>query len=164
MNFEPVKNFHLILNSFISDGAGRYMFGQAPDLVIRGDGGIAPLHSAAGLGGIEANITPKTLLYAYYGDYYIGRTVIVDTAGKLGGWGFTGASNGQNRNILEPTIGFNQTFWKNPAWGALNFIFQYSYVQRAPWYVAVGAPKDAHNSTVYIDLRYSLPGQPPILK
>jgi hypothetical protein len=164
MNFELVKNVHLILNGFASDGAGRYMFGQAPDLVIQGSGGITPLHSYSGIGGFEANVAPNSLLYGYYGDYYIGRTVIVDTAGKLGGWGFTGSSNGQNRNILEPTLGLNQTIWKNPAWGALNFIFQYSYLSRSPWYVAPGAPKNAHNSSVWIDLRYTLPGQPPALK
>jgi hypothetical protein len=37
-NFELVKNFRLVANTFYSDGGGRYIFGQGPDLIIRGDG------------------------------------------------------------------------------------------------------------------------------
>jgi hypothetical protein len=47
--------------------------------------------------------------------------------------------------------------WKDPTYGALAFLTQYSYVTRAPWFVAPGAPKNAHYSLVFIDLRYTLP-------
>ena len=32
------------------------------------------------------------------------------------------------------TFGFNQTIWKNPRYGALNFMGQYMYEVRDPWY------------------------------
>ena len=122
MNFEPMHNFHLILNNFYSDGGGRYMFGQIPDLAIRGDGSISPIHAYAGLYGLEATVAPKTLLYGYYGIYGSARNVIIDGAGKLAGWGYAGSSNGQDRSIQEPTFGINQTIWKDNKYGAINFM------------------------------------------
>jgi len=164
MNFEPVKNVHLILNTYWSDGGARYIFGLGPDVAIRTDGSISPIHAYSGIAGLEANITSNTLLYAYYGQTYIGKDVILNLNGTPTGYGFLGSSNGNNRAIQEPTIGFNQTFWKDPKWGALNFIFQYSWLNRYPWYVASAQPKDAHQSMVYIDLRYTLPGSAPVIK
>jgi hypothetical protein len=161
-NLELVKNFHLIVNTFLSDGAGRYLFGQAPDLVVLPNGAPSPLHADATTDGFEYTIH-NTLLFAYYGADYIGRDVVIDTTNKdaLVGYGYTKSANSQNRTIQEGTFGFNQTFWKNPNYGALSFIFQYSYLFRNPWYVAAGAPRDAHNNLVFLDLRYTLPGQAP---
>jgi hypothetical protein len=161
-NLELVKNFHLIVNTFLSDGAGRYLFGQAPDLVVLANGAPSPLHAYATSDGFEYTVH-NTLLFAYYGGDYIGRDTVVDTANKdaLVGYGYSKSANSQNRTIQEGTFGFNQTFWKNPNYGALSFIFQYSYLFRNPWYVAAGAPKDAHNSLLFVDLRYTLPGQAP---
>jgi hypothetical protein len=34
---------------------------------------------------------------------------------------------------------------------------QYSYLTRAPWFVAPGTPKNAHLSMVYAGFRYILP-------
>jgi hypothetical protein len=164
MNLALAKQFHFVTNNFYGDGGGRYMFGQAPDLIVRADGSLSPIHDAATVTGFEAPISPNFMLDAYYGDYYIGRNVAIDTAGKLVGYGYTGSANSQNRNIQEGTIGFTETFWKDPKYGALSLIFQYSYLNRDPWYVAANAPKDAHNSTVYFDLRYTLPGTAPSMK
>jgi hypothetical protein len=161
-NLELVKNFHLIVNTFLSDGGGRYLFGQAPDLVVRADGSPSPLHASSAIGGFEYQ-AHNTLFFAYYGGDYIGKDVIIDTTAKnvFGGYGYPKSANSQNRTIQEGTIGFNQTFWKNPNYGALSFIFQYSYLFRNPWYVASGAPRDTHNNLVFLDLRYTLPGQAP---
>jgi hypothetical protein len=41
---------------------------------------------------------------------------------------------------------------------------QYAYYNRDPWYVAANSPKDAHNSTVFLNLRYALPGTAPAVK
>ncbi len=30
-----------------------------------------------------------------------------------------------------------------------------------PWYVAAGAPKETHDNTIYLDVRYTLPGAMP---
>jgi hypothetical protein len=40
---------------------------------------------------------------------------------------------------------------------------QYSYLERRPWAVAVNQPKVAHNSTIFLNLRYTLPGTAPKL-
>jgi hypothetical protein len=161
-NLELVKNFHLIVNTFLSDGAGRYLFGQVPDLVVLANGAPQPLHAGSTVDGFEYTIH-NTLLFAYYGADYIGRDVVIDTTNKdaLVGYGYTKSANSQNRTIQEGTFGFNQTFWKNPNYGALSFIFQYSYLFRDPWYVAAGSPRETHNNLVFLDLRYTLPGQAP---
>jgi hypothetical protein len=73
-------------------------------------------------------------------------------------------STGQNRNIQEITGGFSQTIVKDGKYGALNFMGQYSYVSRNPWFIATGAPEDAHLSMVFLNLRYTLPGSAPAQK
>ncbi|HYM13274.1 MAG TPA: hypothetical protein VEU62_21220 [Bryobacterales bacterium] len=159
-NFELVKNFRLIGDTFFSDGGGRYLFGQAPDLIVRGDGSPSLIHARSAIGGFEWNLR-NSLLYAYYGGMYVGRNSAVDPAnGKLVGYGFGGSSNGNNRNIQEASFGLVQTFWRDPRYGALSLITQYSYLTRDPWFVALGQPKNAHASMAFVDLRYTLPGSP----
>src|SRR5208283_2264580 len=58
--------------NFWRDGGGRYIFGQAPDLVANANGSITPLHSNSTVSGFEFT-TKKTLIYAYYGGIMIGR-------------------------------------------------------------------------------------------
>ena len=161
-NLQVVKNVRLIANTFFGSGNGRYIFGQAPDVVIRADGSIAPLHSYSTVDGFEANVSKNTLLYAYYGGIYIDRDQVLDSTSTPAkpvyvGYGYKGAPNSQNRAIQEGTIGIVQTFWKHPTYGALSLITQYSYLTRNPWYVAVGAPSGTHSNMYWIDLRYTLP-------
>jgi hypothetical protein len=164
MNFEVVKNLHLIGNFFASSGGGRWLFGSGPDLIIRGDGSISPIHAYSTVSGLEYTVKTNTVLYAYYGGTYFTRNTAIDLNGKLVGYGYIGAPNTQNRNIQEGTGGLVQTFWRNPNWGALQFMFQYAYYFRVPWYVAPGQPRNAHNSTVFVNLRYVLPGAAPNIK
>jgi hypothetical protein len=157
-NLEIFKNVRLIANTFFGAGNGRYIFAQAPDVVVRADGSLSALHSYSTVDGFEANITKNTLLYAYYGGIYIGQDVVWDsTASKptYVGYGFAGSN--QNRTIQEGTLGLVRTFWKSPNYGALSLIAQYSYLTRNPWAVATGAPKSAHTNMYWIDLRYTLP-------
>jgi hypothetical protein len=164
-NLEIAKNVHLIANTFFGSGNGRYIFAQAPDVVIRANGSIAPLHSYSTVDGFEANLTKNTLLYAYYGGIYIDRDQVFDSTAPgstlanpvYAGYGYKGAPNSQNRTIQEATMGIVQTFWKSPNYGALSLITQYSYLTRNPWYVALGSPKDTHTNMYWIDLRYTLP-------
>jgi hypothetical protein len=93
----------------------------------------------------------------------IGRDTVIDTTGKLVGYGYKGSSSSQNRTIQEATFGFNQAIWKHPKYGALNLIGQYSYDTRDPWNVATGQPVNATMNQVYLDLRYTLPGSAPTL-
>jgi hypothetical protein len=152
----------LLTNNFWGDGVGRYIFGQAPDLVANANGSITPLHSASTVTGFEFS-QKKTLIFAYYGGIMIGRDPVIDTTGKYVGYGYTGSSSGQNRTIQEATVGFNQAIWKHAKYGALNLIGQYSYDTRDPWYVATGQPANASLNQFYLDLRYTLPGSAPTL-
>ena len=157
LHVEIFKGFRLMTNSFWGDGVGRYIFGQAPDLVVNANGSISLLHGASTVSGFEYT-NKKTLIFAYYGGILIGRDPVIDTTGKYVGYGYIGSSSGQNRTIQEATLGFNQAIWKHPKYGALNLIGQYSYDTRDPWYVATGQPANASMNQVYIDLRYTLPG------
>ncbi len=160
-NVALLKNFRVISTNFYSDGEGRYLFGQAPDIIVRANGQLSPVHSDGTIDGVEATVK-NTLLYAYYGGIYIGRNVAVDANGtSLVGYGYKGSANSQNRAINELTFGFNQTIWKDPRYGAINFMGQYEYLMRDPWFVAAGAPKSTHDNTIYFNLRYSLPGSMP---
>jgi len=163
VNLEVVKNFRLVANAFYSDGGGRYIFGLGPSVVIRPDGFPSMVHSGSGIAGFEAQVTPTTLIAGYYGGAYFQRNFFPDTAATtpvkpLIGFGFPGSNpNATNRAIQEGTVDWVQTFWKNPQYGALQLIGQYSYLTRAPWFVALGAPKNAHLSMGYADLRFTLP-------
>ncbi len=157
-NLEVAKGFRLIANTFFGSGNGRYVFGQAPDVIVRADGSISPIHTYSTVDGFEATVKKNTLIYGYYGGIYIGREVAVDANGKtLIGYGFAGSSNSQNRAIQEGTFGVVQTFWKNPSYGGLSLITQYSYLTRDPWFVLLGTPKATHTSMYWVNLRYTLP-------
>jgi len=162
LNLEIFKNFRLISNNYISDGGGRYIFGQAPDLVVRGDGSLSLVHSYSTIQGFEAQVAKNTLLYSYYGGVYIAKNVIIDPTGnKPAGYGFPGSGGSANRNVQEVTGGLTQTFWRDPKYGGLQFMFQYSYQIRHPWSVASGQPTDAHTNALFLNLRYVLPGSAP---
>jgi hypothetical protein len=158
-----------------------------PDVIVKPDGTLSGIHSGSAIGGFEYQINPKTMLYGYGSGAYFGRnfdSVVTTPAPTSGvgtctvttnfGYGFgpgssvaTGTAvcpaapaaskNNNNRFLYEPTIGVVQTLWRNPSYGDLKIITQYSYVSRAPWVVASGQPGTAHNSMVYVDLRYDLP-------
>jgi len=166
-NAQLFEGFRLMGNAFVSSGGGRYIFGQAPDLVVRADGSLSTVKSSSTVDGVELTLG-NTLLFAYYGGIYIARntspaadgTPCTDATSCVG-YGYQGSPNGQNKWIQEATGGLVQTFWKDPKHGALSIIGQYSYLSRAPWYVAGGAPSNAHTNMVFLDLRYTLPGAPP---
>jgi hypothetical protein len=161
LNAEVVKHFRLISTNYWTDGDGRYLFGQAPDVIVRSNGSLSPVHAGGTVDGFEATVK-NTLLFAYYGGIIVERDVALDANGKtLIGYGYKGSANSQNRAIQEGTFGFNQTIWKNPRYGAVSLIGQYEYATRDPWAVATGAPRATHDNTIYFDIRYSLPGSMP---
>ncbi|HEV3036923.1 MAG TPA: hypothetical protein VHA33_03965 [Candidatus Angelobacter sp.] len=165
-NLEIIKNFRLVGNAFISNGGGRYVFGMGPDVVVRPnalgtDLDMSLVHTRSGIGGFEWQATPKAAFYGYYGGAYFQRNAFLDVTnpvpGRIGGFGGTNSPNSANRAIQEGTLGWTQTFWKNPQYGAVQLMTQYSYLTRAPWFVALGAPKNAHLSMGWVNLRYTLP-------
>jgi len=164
LNLELFKGFRVISNNYYSDGGGRYIFGQAPDLVVRGDGSLSLVHAYSTIQGFEAQAAKNTLLYAYYGGVYIQKNVIIDPAtGKPVGYGFNGSGISNNRAIQEITGGLTQTFWRDPKYGGLQFMFQYSYLTRSPWAVVTTPtqPGNTHVNIIYLNLRYVLPGAAP---
>jgi hypothetical protein len=74
-----------------------------------------------------------------------------------------GSPNSANRYMYEPTFGIHYYMWRNPNYGDIRLMTQFSYVSRAPWFVnapTVAIPTNlptAHNFMVYINLRYDLP-------
>jgi hypothetical protein len=162
LNLELVRNLRLFGNSYVSNGGGRYIFGQGPDLIIRGDGSPSLIHAYATVDGIEFQARPATMLFGYYGGGYFQRNVTVDpvTGGPVG-YGYTGSPSLHNRAIQEVTAGVSHLFWKNPNYGALMLKAQFSWLSRNPWYVAPGEPGSANLNMMYLNLRYTLPGAPP---
>jgi hypothetical protein len=156
-NLEIVKNVRLIANTFFGSGGGRYVFGLGPDVIVRADGSISPVHTYSTVDGFEANITKNTLISMLYGGAYFGRDTAVDANGKLIGYGFAGSATNNNRTVQEATFDLVQTFWKDPHYGALSFIAQYSYVWRNPWSIAPGGARYAKTNMIWLDLRYTLP-------
>jgi len=167
LNLELMKNFHLIANTFWSDGGGIYIIGSGPDIVVRQATTTSPfvpspVHAYSGIGGLEWQATKNSFLDAYYGFAYYGRNFSVNPSaptGPLVGYGESGSANTNNKAIQEGTVGWTQTFWQNPNYGKLQLITQGSYVTRDPWFVAAtaGTPKNAHVFMAYVDLRYVLP-------
>ncbi|MGD1211473.1 MAG: hypothetical protein ABR973_08980 [Candidatus Acidiferrales bacterium] len=165
VNFEVLKNFHLIGNSFYGDGVGRYIGGLGPDVIVKPDGALSAIHSGSGVAGLEWQTTPKLLLDGYYSGAYFFRNYDVTTK-ALGtpcgtsycvGFGFPGSANTNNRDYQEATVGFIPTIWSSPNYGKLQFISQFSYVVRSPWFVPTGSPKNAHAFITYVNLRYIIP-------
>jgi hypothetical protein len=163
-NAEIAKGLRVLVNTYWSDGGGRYIYGQAPDVVLKANGDIGLLHSGSTVSGLEYT-NKNSYFYGYYGGIWIGRYSVIDpTTGKPVGYGYTGSANSQNKTVQEGTLGFNQTLWKDAKYGAINIMGQYSYLTRNPWYVALGTPKNAHQNQLYFNLRYTLPGSAPTIK
>jgi len=152
---EPVRNLRVIGNALMSDGGGRYMIGQAPDFMVNADTSIEPIGSTSVLGGVEAQVRPMTMLFGYYGTVRIDQQVAFDGSRPIG-YGVPG-STASNKSIDESTAGFNHAFFREPRYGALSLIAQYSYVTRKPWSVPDGTPSSAHLHMVYVTVRYTLP-------
>jgi hypothetical protein len=191
------KNLRFLGNALAGQGIGRYMIGMGPQAVvvpINTAGGIcgvvgkaaancsvsiAAVKAATGLGGIEWQPTPNTILAGYYGFGYFQRLTAIDVTSPtvlttavacapgfpltthpcVGYGGFNSAST-NNRYIQEPTIDLSQTFWRNPQYGAVTLLLQASWVNRTPWFVATTptpAPRNAHLAMGWLSLRYILP-------
>ncbi|PYX88008.1 MAG: hypothetical protein DMG67_18130 [Acidobacteria bacterium] len=159
-------------NAFYSYGGGRYLFGLGPQAVIRPvastivpgtfDINTSLVHAGGTVMGFEAPVSNSITLAGYYGGAYFQRNTFPDITSPLLvkpfiGFGGRNSPNTANRALQEGTFDWIQTFFKNLQYGSLQLIMQYSYLTRAPWFVPVGAPKNAHLSMSYVNLRYVLP-------
>jgi uncharacterized coiled-coil protein SlyX len=169
INYEIAKGFRLIGHGMWGNGIGRYMIGLGPNAVVAPvptgpatfNADISLVHAGSAIVGAEAQAGKNSQFGFYYGGMYFQRNAFVDLTnpvpGRFGGFGGPNSPNSANRAVQEGTIDWTQTFWKNPQYGALLLVTQASYVTRAPWFVAAGAPKNAHLTMGYVSLRYVLP-------
>ena len=165
LNAQLFNGFRIVTNNFYDTAGGRYIYGQVPDLIIRPDGHLVGIKSASTVTGFEYT-HKNTLLYSYYGGIYVYRNVAT-VNGLQYGYGVAAiganysAGISQNRSIQEATIGFNQTIWRDPKYGALNFMGQFSHLVRNPWSVGAHNPTNASLELGFLNLRYTLPGAAP---
>jgi hypothetical protein len=141
------------------------------------DVALSLVHSGNGTAGFEWQPAAKSTFGFYYGGMYAQRNFATDITATpnaagfqpnigfgypavLNGLGvaqFPGSGQSNNRAVQQGTVDWNQVFWRNPQYGAVLLITQASYLTRAPWFVAAGAPKNAHLVMGYVSLRYVLP-------
>jgi hypothetical protein len=181
INAELFKNFRWVASGMWGPGVGRYLIAMGPQAVVfpvpataggtcltGGAGGcdanISMVHAGDVITGFEMQPFKNTLWGAYYGGAYFQRNAFPDltaagvTKPTIGFGGNGEAGNTvMNKSIQEATFDWTQTFWRNPQYGAVLLVTQTSYVTRAPWFVAAGAPKNAHLMMGYVSLRYVLP-------
>ena len=154
--FEVATGYRLVLNAFASSGAGRYVGGLVPDVIVRANGDISPIKSYSWIGGLEVAPNRQTGLYVYYSGLYGEKNVAIDTNGSFIGWGYPGASNVADRTIQEITPGFSRTFWSHEYLGSVQLGVQYAYLFLHPWVAGTG-PNAAHSNMVFGQVRYNLP-------
>jgi hypothetical protein len=178
-NVELFKGFNALGTGFWSDGGGRYLFGMGPDLVVLPnlagtDVAISTVQSHGFVFGAEWQATQNTILAAYYGETFFQANFAADvtSAAAIGpcvtaafpagkpciGFGGLNSANNNNKVIQEWTADLKHTYWSDPRLGAIQSLFQYSYIQREPWFVAAGAPPEAHVHQIFTEFRYLFPG------
>jgi hypothetical protein len=154
--FDVATGYRFVVNAFAGSGAGRYIGGLIPDVIVRANGDISPIKAYSWVSGLEIAPSTRTGLYVYYSGVYGQKNVAVDTDGSFIGWGYPGASNAAERTIQEITPGFSHTFWKQENLGSVQLGIQYAYVVLHPWVAGTG-PSAAHTQMVLGQIRYNLP-------
>ena len=156
-NVEVKKGVRWVLDGFASDGAGRYIGGLAPDVIIRADGTISPIHSYSWVSGFEFAPNKATGLYFYYSGLYAQKNTALNSDDTCCvGFGFPGASNTAARFIEELTGGYSRVFWRHEGLGSVQTGLQFAHVWLYPWAAATG-PSSAHANMAFTQLRYNLP-------
>lgn len=156
-NVEVRKGVRWVLDGFASDGAGRYIGGLAPDVIVRADGSISPIHSYSWVNGFEFAPNPATGFYFYYSGLYAQKNASLNSDNTCCvGFGFLGASTAADRLIEEATGGYSRVLWKYENVGSVQWGVQYAHVWVYPW-VAGNGPNAAHSNIVFSQLRFNLP-------
>lgn len=156
-NVDVVKGVRLVLDGFASDGAGRYIGGLAPDVIVKASGSISPIHSYSWVSGFEIAPSKITGLYVYYSGLYAQKNTTLNSDGTCCvGFGYPGANTNADRLIEEATTGYSRVFWKYENIGSMQWGVQYAYAWLYPW-VAGKGPNSAHASVLFGQVRYNLP-------
>jgi hypothetical protein len=151
------KGVRFVLNGFASAGAGRYIGGLAPDVVVQSNGAISPIHSYSWLTGLEVAPDKATGIYAYYSGLYAQRNSVLNSGGLCCvGFGYPGANTNADRLIGELTAGYSRVLWNFENIGSIQWGVQYAYQWLEPW-AAGTAPSSAKQNMVFGQVRYNLP-------
>ncbi|MGC2402818.1 MAG: hypothetical protein WA510_23700, partial [Acidobacteriaceae bacterium] len=133
-NVDVLKGTRLVLDGFASDGAGRYIGGLAPDVVVKANGSISPIHSYSWVSGFEITPSKITGLYFYYSGLYAEKNATLNSNGTCCvGFGYPGANTNADRLIEEATTGYSRVFWKYENIGSMQWGVQYAYAWLYPW-------------------------------
>ena len=156
-NIEIKNGVRWVLDGFASDGGGRYIGGLAPDVIVRANGSISPIHSYSWVSGFEIAPKPITGLYFYYSGLYAQKNATLNSDNTCCvGFGFPGANTAADRLIEQATGGYSRVIWRYENLGSVQWGAQYAYVWVYPW-VAGNGPNAAHSNVVFTQLRYNLP-------
>jgi hypothetical protein len=154
---EVAKNVRLVGAAYYGSGGGRYIANtNLPDFIVNGDSSISLVKSHSIMAGPEVQAGAKTLIYGYYSEVRADRTLGTDLNGKPIGFGIPG-STAANGKIIEPTVGFTETFFRDPKIGGMQLMFQYSFLERTPFAGPTATPGKASMHMVYVNVRYLLP-------
>ena len=154
---EVAKGYTLVLQGFASDGAGRYIGGLVPDVIVKANGQISPIHSYSWVSGLEVAPNKQTGFYAYYSGLYAQKNAALNSDGTCCvGFGGPGSNLNPDRYIQEATGGWSRVLWKFENVGSVQYGVQYAYLWLAPWVAQPGASQ-AHTNMVFGQFRYNLP-------
>ena len=161
VNVSLAKSFRVIGHGMWGNGIGRYMIGSGPNAIVfpvatgpgAFDANLSLVHSGSAIVGAET--TAGKSQFGFQRNFAPDPTNPVP--GRFVGFGAVNSPNSANRSIQEGSIEWTQTFWRNPQYGAILMVTQASYLTRSPWFVAAGAPKNAHLGMGYLSIRYVLP-------
>jgi hypothetical protein len=169
------------LKGLYGDGLARLGATTLPDVTVRPDGALSPLHSFSGMGFVEGHATKRLDIYAYYGGDYDGRNIYYGTTGEIGYGlysandsgcmtqsnpgtttgtgstpGTTGTCNSSTKDTQEGTVGYWYNFYAGPH-GRLRQGFQYSWVGRYLWSGLGSVNINTNDNVIETSLRYYMP-------
>ena len=154
---EVAKGYQLVLQGFANSGAGRYIGGLAPDVIVKANGSISPIHSYSWVSGLEIAPNKQTGVYFYYSGLYAQGNATLDSTGTCCvGFGGPGSSLTPDRYIQEATGGWSRILWKFENVGSVQYGVQYAYLWLVPWVAQTGASQ-AHANMIFGQFRYNLP-------
>ncbi len=174
------KYFDLGVSGLWGDGVGRYGSSGLPDVTLRPDGQIAPLHAFSALSTAVFHASPRMDLYFNYGGDYVGRRYFAAGTGTDGygspfikdsgcgielapgtspqvGYQPTAPANcgSPTKDVQEFTLGYWYDFYKGPK-GRVRQGLQYSYFERYGWSGVGGVPK-GNDNLFETSFRYYMP-------
>jgi len=168
-NLEVLPGFTLVGGGMYGQGLGRYAGALGPDIVVKpvatGPGGfnaeVSPVSGLSAIVGAEWNITHDDMVASYGGLAFFHSNFFADPTnpvpGRTAGFGGPNSPNAANKLIQQISLDYTRKIWQDPQYGTLQAGAQFSTVVRRPWFVPLGAPKDAISHMGFFDLRYILP-------